>query len=226
MSRSVSVRRRATGAAITLLLALTTASALSGPALAEGPTATARAGYVNPVSRGFADTYADPSVIRGDDGWWYAYGTTDPLREGETTRHLIPVSRSRDLISWQYIGDAFTEASLPAAPRTEVVGRPCVLVVVLGGGRLYIHPADRVLHHRVRQRRVLCSAAFHSSPYPPGVSCQEHRTPRDGAAWRSESVAPSIPLDTMTAFGGDARARLGRSAPGIARRESAARLAD
>ena len=39
------------------------------------------------------DTFADPSVIRAKDGWWYAYGTTDPLREGEGTRHLIPTAR-------------------------------------------------------------------------------------------------------------------------------------
>ena len=44
----------------------------------------------NPVSRPFADTFADPSVIRGKDGWWYAYGTTDPLREGESDPHLHP----------------------------------------------------------------------------------------------------------------------------------------
>src|SRR3954449_3616868 len=70
--------------------------------------------YTNPVSRRFADTYADPSVIRGKDGWWYAYGTTDPLREGETTRHILPMSRSKDLVSWEYVGDAFTEATLPS----------------------------------------------------------------------------------------------------------------
>ncbi len=76
-----------------------------------GPGATT---YTNPVSAGFADTYADPAVVRGQDGWWYAYGTTDPLREGEGTRHLLPVSRSRDLVAWEYVGDAFTEGTLPA----------------------------------------------------------------------------------------------------------------
>ncbi|WP_182112726.1 family 43 glycosylhydrolase [Actinotalea sp. JY-7876] len=70
--------------------------------------------YTNPVSAPFADTFADPAVIRGLDGWWYAYGTTDPLREGEGTRHLLPISRSTDLVTWEYVGDAFTEATLPA----------------------------------------------------------------------------------------------------------------
>ena len=47
-----------------------------------------RTRHVNPVSKAFADTFADPSVIRGKDGYWYAYGTSDPLREGE--RHRAP----------------------------------------------------------------------------------------------------------------------------------------
>ncbi len=72
------------------------------------------------MSAGFADTYADPAVIRGKDGWWYAYGTTDPLREGEGTRHLLPISRSTDLVHWEYVGDAFTEATIPAWADTAV----------------------------------------------------------------------------------------------------------
>src|SRR5688572_23211777 len=76
--------------------------------------------YTNPVSRDFADTFADPAVIRGKDGWWYAYGTTDPLREGEGTRHLLPISRSDDLVDWEYVGDAFTEETIPAWADTAV----------------------------------------------------------------------------------------------------------
>src|SRR4051812_18012268 len=63
--------------------------------------------YRNPVSRSFADTYADPDVVRGKDGWWYGYATSDPLRSGGD-RHLIPMSKSRDLVHWQFAGDAFT----------------------------------------------------------------------------------------------------------------------
>lgn len=70
--------------------------------------------YTNPVSSTFADTFADPAVIRGKDGLWYAYGTTDPLLEGEAQRHLLPISRSTDLVTWEYVGDAFTEATLPS----------------------------------------------------------------------------------------------------------------
>ena len=58
-------------------------SAVHGTAPAHAGTATRTATYTNPVSRGFADTFADPSLIRGKDGYWYSYGTSDPLREGE-----------------------------------------------------------------------------------------------------------------------------------------------
>ena len=100
--------------AILLLLALS----LTGVALLPGAAGAAPGAYLNPVSRGFADTFADPSVIRAKDGYWYAYGTTDPLREGEGTRHIIPTARSSDLVNWTYVGDAFSESTLPgwAAP--------------------------------------------------------------------------------------------------------------
>ena len=92
---------------------------LATPASAAPGTAPA-AGYQNPVSDTFADTYADPAVVRGRDGWWYAYATTDPLRSGERVFHRIPMSRSRDLVNWEYVGDAFPQgaAGLPswAAP--------------------------------------------------------------------------------------------------------------
>jgi arabinan endo-1,5-alpha-L-arabinosidase len=100
-------------------LATTLALGLAGTAPSVADTREARGAdgsttYTNPVSAGFADTYADPAVIRGKDGWWYAYGTTDPLREGEGTRHLLPISRSDDLVNWEYVGDAFTEATIPS----------------------------------------------------------------------------------------------------------------
>ncbi len=99
--------------------------AVAVPLLAPGLPAQARTAptaatttYTNPVSKGFADTFADPSVIRGKDGAWYSFGTSDPLREGESRVHRIPVARSTDLVTWTQVGDAFTDANLPswAAP--------------------------------------------------------------------------------------------------------------
>src|SRR5215210_7199656 len=70
--------------------------------------------YTNPVSKAFADTFADPSIIKAKDGYWYAYGTSDPLREGEKTSHTIPMARSQDLVDWEYVGDAFDATNRPS----------------------------------------------------------------------------------------------------------------
>jgi arabinan endo-1,5-alpha-L-arabinosidase len=102
-------------AAAVLLLAL----CLAGVALTPRAAKAAPGTYTNPVSRDFADTFADPAVIKAKDGYWYAYGTTDPLREGERTRHIIPTARSADLVNWTYVGDAFTESTLPDWADTE-----------------------------------------------------------------------------------------------------------
>ena len=84
-----------------LAAVLLVALCLAGVALAPPAAAQAAPGtYTNPVSRDFADTFADPAVIKAKDGYWYAYGTTDPLREGERARHIIPMARSRDLVHW------------------------------------------------------------------------------------------------------------------------------
>jgi Glycosyl hydrolases family 43 len=88
----------------------------TGPAAMSVEAAQPQTGptYTNPVSRGLADTFADPSLIRGKDGWWYSFGTSDPLREGEATPHRIPMARSHDLVHWTYVGDAFADATLPS----------------------------------------------------------------------------------------------------------------
>ncbi|MFG1738946.1 family 43 glycosylhydrolase [Micromonospora chalcea] len=96
-------RGGAFAAVLTLLLAG------AAPASAAGPDR-----YRNPVSAGFADTFADPVVVRGDDGLWYAFGTSDPLREGEGRVHRVPIARSTDLVDWTFVGDAFTADQRPA----------------------------------------------------------------------------------------------------------------
>jgi hypothetical protein len=101
-------------ATLTLLLVLGTStptSLASATGSDFGPGVTTS--YRNPTSRNFADTFADPSLIRGKDGWWYSYGTSDPLRAGDQTPRRIPIARSADLVSWEYVRDAFTANTVP-----------------------------------------------------------------------------------------------------------------
>ena len=93
---------------------------LAGPVQSTSAAPTA-ATYVNPVSKTIpADTFADPSIIRGKDGYWYSYGTSDPLCERTNANpgcadengdvpHRIPIARSSDLVTWKFAGDAFAD---------------------------------------------------------------------------------------------------------------------
>jgi hypothetical protein len=112
---------------------ITLLAALSLLVPAGAASAADRGTYTNPVSAGFADTFADPHVIRGHDGYWYAFGTSDPLREGEREPRRIPIARSTDLVSWTYVRDAFDAGQLPRyAATTSALWAPDVRYL---GGR-------------------------------------------------------------------------------------------
>jgi hypothetical protein len=56
------------------------AAVLAVAAVAAGTSAATAAPVVtttNAISSSFADTFADPSIIQGRDGYWYAYATSD-----------------------------------------------------------------------------------------------------------------------------------------------------
>ncbi|AOM79399.1 family 43 glycosylhydrolase [Pedobacter steynii] len=80
----------------------------SGTSVKEGgeePTLpTKNLEFINPV---FEPILADPSIVKGEDGWFYGYGTEDNWGDGQGNR-LVPVVRSLDLIKWTVIGNAFT----------------------------------------------------------------------------------------------------------------------
>lgn len=59
--------------------------------------------YQNPV---FEPVLADPSIIKGEDGYYYAYGTEDAWAHSVDVKY-VPIIRSRNLVDWEYIGDAF-----------------------------------------------------------------------------------------------------------------------
>ena len=61
--------------------------------------------YTNPV----LDTvFPDPAILQTSDGWYYAYGTNMFINK---KTYNIQVMKSRDLVHWQYLGDA-----LPVKP--------------------------------------------------------------------------------------------------------------
>ena len=138
-------RPRRTAALGALVLALT-AGALA-PAQAAGPRwqEDTAAEYTNPVTAGFSDTYADPAVIRGKDGWWYLYATSDPLVEGGEFG-LMHVSRSRDLVDWEYVDTIFDEGNRPEwATATSFFWAPDIRYVD-GEYVLYYTVTDTVLN--------------------------------------------------------------------------------
>lgn len=58
--------------------------------------------YRNPV---IDYSLPDPSVVRGDDGFFYLYATED-IRN-------LPIHRSKNLTDWEYVGTAFTDQTRP-----------------------------------------------------------------------------------------------------------------
>ena len=59
--------------------------------------------YINPVIN---YSLPDPTIIKADDGYFYLYATED-IRN-------TPIHRSKDLVSWKFVGTAFTDQSRPA----------------------------------------------------------------------------------------------------------------
>jgi beta-xylosidase len=68
------------------------------------------------VTAGVVDTFPDPTTIRGKDGFWYAFGTQNPVfqSQGEDGERMLPILRSADLVTWTYGGQVFTPATQPA----------------------------------------------------------------------------------------------------------------
>lgn len=58
--------------------------------------------YENPV---IPYSAPDPTVIRAEDGYFYLYGTEDTYN--------MPIYQSKDLVTWNLVGTAFTDATRP-----------------------------------------------------------------------------------------------------------------
>ena len=61
--------------------------------------------YSNPI---ISDkSVPDPTVIRANDGYFYLYAT-------QTGNYWMPIYRSKDLVNWDYMRTAFTQATKPS----------------------------------------------------------------------------------------------------------------
>lgn len=72
-------------------------SAKAAPVEAAPPAPATR--YSNPTLRADAP---DPTVVRGDDGWFYAHTT-------QVGPYNLPTLKSKDLTKWEFAGDAMPE---------------------------------------------------------------------------------------------------------------------
>ena len=94
--------------------------------------------YTNPV---IANNCPDPSIIdnRARDGYFYAYSTENGTN-GTSTVVYLPVYRSRDMIEWELVGNAFGGFNRPEwrsdsrlwAPDINYVNGRYVLYYALG----------------------------------------------------------------------------------------------
>lgn len=105
-----------------LSLVVTLIVGLLGACGSAAPAVTTAGLYTNPLrikptAAGPFESCADPAIIRGQqlgDAFWYLYCTDNPLNgsdrdaNGRLNDHFIPMLRSRDLIEWTYVGDAFS----------------------------------------------------------------------------------------------------------------------
>ncbi|WP_224449108.1 family 43 glycosylhydrolase [Haloprofundus salilacus] len=75
-----------------------------------------RSTYRNPV---YDRVFADPAVVRDDDGAFYAYGTYNDW-SSPRPRRLIPILSSGNLVRWEYVGEALRR--IPAWRRSKNFG--------------------------------------------------------------------------------------------------------
>jgi arabinan endo-1,5-alpha-L-arabinosidase len=94
---------------VAVLVAVASAAAIAGVVV----WTTRSPAYSNPV---LSNDAPDPTVIRADDGFFYAYTT----QSYHGTRFLnIPILRSPDLVSWRLVGDAFPERPSWVVPGSD-----------------------------------------------------------------------------------------------------------
>ena len=115
--------------------------------------------YQNPV---LDCDFPDPAIVHADDGYYYVYGTQS-LRGGRWIN--IQVARSKDLVHWDYLGDALPEKP-EWAQTTQDFWAPSV---IFDGSTyfMYYSATPDVYHHHERGHGL--AVATSKSPGGPFV---------------------------------------------------------
>lgn len=105
---------------IALIVSISTLALLPAGAGAGADSRDTTATYRNPVTTPYSIDFPDPTVMRGKDGYWYAYSTGGPYDEQDTSGDASKIARSADLVHWEKVGPIFTPETWPtwAAPTT------------------------------------------------------------------------------------------------------------
>ncbi len=117
--------------------------------------------YRNPVLHNDAP---DPSIIRADDGSYYAY-TTQSYHDA--VFYNVPVLHSTDLVHWRLVGDAFSERPDWTPPGTDN-GDIWAPHIVRFGATYYLYFSARYLE-TARMAIGVATSASPSGPFEDAI---------------------------------------------------------
>ncbi|MCD8285726.1 MAG: family 43 glycosylhydrolase, partial [Clostridia bacterium] len=83
--------------------------------------------YTNPVIK---TTLPDPTVMRAADGYFYLFATEDINSDTAEASHNVPIYKSSDVVSWQFVGTAFTDEGHPSfLPKMNRITAPDINLI-------------------------------------------------------------------------------------------------
>ncbi|GHT12713.1 arabinan endo-1,5-alpha-L-arabinosidase [Bacteroidia bacterium] len=118
-------------ALLVVFIAFACGSSNDGVLVWNDPPTSADTLYQNPL---FEPDVADPSFMRANDGWFYAYGTENTWSPGVT--RIVPIVRSKTMKRWEYVADAFTKDTKPAWKTDGGIWAP---QIVFRNGTYYLY---------------------------------------------------------------------------------------
>lgn len=128
------MRRKTTVIGIVLVLAVL-AGCFAGWSISRKEQVGEPTAYTNPV---FNHDAADPTVLKAQDGYYYAITTQSNYDEGLVP---LPILRSRDLVHWEMKGSVFTVEQVPSWATGNFMWAPHLTYYK---GKYYVYYATKV----------------------------------------------------------------------------------